>query len=121
MKRDLEIIRSLLLAIEECDSPDIKTNDLLQDGDDIDVISYHLELLLDACYVDAKPLRVKGPAYPLYFSIRLTMQGHDYLDAVRNKSVWGKTKEKLSDFASSAPLDVVKAVGTKLVLEMINT
>ncbi len=45
--------------------------------------------------------------------------GHDFLDAVRNDSVWARVKDKLVQVGGEAPLEVIKAVAVKVALDLI--
>jgi hypothetical protein len=50
------------------------------------------------------------PCLQLNYAIHgLTMAGHDFLDAIRDVSVWDKTKKRLGD-AGGWTLDLVLAV-----------
>jgi len=66
MKRDLELIRKILLAIENSDSRKIDVIDLAKQIFQTDpskpdfvnnagLVSHHVQLLLDAEYIDAEP------------------------------------------------------------------
>lgn len=83
MIRDLETIRSLLLKAEAsreafpCESPEE---------------IYNAVLLSDAGLIEA---RFAPPTMPTAAMIlRLTWQGHDFLDAARNETIWNTAKEK---------------------------
>ncbi len=110
MKRDLELIRAILLQIEAADSAKerIGTESFLNLNADRNVIAFHLDLLVDAGFIEGIPVTAIG-IHDFYVE-RLTFAGCDYLDAVRDDSVWKSTNERLKAVGSSAALEVVKGV-----------
>ncbi len=115
MKRDLELIRKILLAVEDDQPQSIP-------DESSERIGYHVQLLLDARYVEGKVIwsQVGEDYIPhAYFVQRITMAGHDYLDSVRDPKVWNKTKSVLENVGGSAALEVVKDVAVKVMTELI--
>ena len=45
----------------------------------------------------------------------LTWAGHDFLDSIRDESVWSAVKKKLTAVGGSASIDVLKALVTQVV------
>jgi hypothetical protein len=43
----------------------------------------------------------------------LTWDGHEFLDAIRNDTVWNKTKRVIADKGGSIPFDVLKDLALK--------
>ena len=112
MKRDMDLIRNILLEVEA--RPTVTGIDLVEiPGHEQDEISYHVKLLSDAGFLEAHDLRTMAPDGFRYAPTALTNAGHDFLDAARNKIVWTKTMDKISEVSNSAPLDVTRAVLTQ--------
>lgn len=107
MKRDMDLIREVLLAIET--SP--KTQGLIEldlPGHDDELVSYQVKLLAEAGLIEATNL-----SHSRGFSWKprsLTWAGHEFLDAARNDTVWNKAMTKLKGQAASVPFEVLKAV-----------
>lgn len=126
MKRDLDLIRNILLAVEA----DQKNNlDLYELSDklqvDPDVLYYHLELLQDAKFIIVRggvvaftPETRKHDPYKIE---RLTFDGCDYLDAIRNTTVWNRVKKKLKLIGGTTALSVVKEVAVATATQMLNS
>ena len=110
MKRDLDLIREILLTIENDTSNRLSLHSFTSDPKQFPIISFHLELLLDAGSIVAKPLKALGQRYTDFYIQRLTNSGCDYLDSVRDNNIWNKTKDKLLSVGGSATLDIVKTV-----------
>lgn len=47
---------------------------------------------------------------------RLTADGCDYLDNIRNDTIWNKTKEAISNVGGTCALDIVKSIAGKIIL-----
>lgn len=114
MKRDLELLRSILLAVESSDKNKISIKSLNLPYNE-KTISYHIELLLDVGYLEATEFPVLRQTYSDFIIKRITSFGHDYLDNVRDDNVWNKTKSKLGDSIKSASLDVITAVSSEVI------
>jgi hypothetical protein len=112
MKRDLDLIRTILLTIEE-NSPIYSINAPK------DMINYQLDILGNADYINLKVERVQGQKAGLYQIYGMTEKGHNYLDVLRKDNVWCKFKEKAGDMVESIPLEIVKTMCIEIVKEII--
>lgn len=96
MKRDMDLIRELLLKLEAIplkagsntvlSPPDEKVD---VPGYDTDQIAYHLDLIKEANLISSAG---GHPAYGIVFR-GLSWAGHDLLDSIRDPEVWAKTKK----------------------------
>jgi len=122
MKRDLDLIRRMLLHIEETSEPySGRLAEFEMPDEDDGLVWGHLRLLAESGLIDhsgGSGARGAGKP-PTYLAPRLTMRGHDYLDAVRDKSVWAKVKARIGDKGSSVPLEVVMAIGIAILKEKL--
>jgi hypothetical protein len=88
MKRDMDLIRLLLIDAEG--EEDI---DLSEYSDE--QILYHKSLLVDSELCRGAVARGgQGQVVGVHIT-QLNWQGHDFLDAARNETVWRKVKEKI--------------------------
>lgn len=107
MKRDLDLLRAILLRIEEAES-NIENHNFY-DLDDPTIVDFHICLLIDAGFVSA--IDISNNVAPYYFIIqRLTFAGCEYLDSVRSTTIWEQVKQKLSAVGGSASLDVITSL-----------
>lgn len=86
MKRDMELIRLLLIESETGESPDGLSGYPLKER------LYNLQLMSDAGLVVARFVPDVGEPSSAYID-RLTWSGHDFLDATRDSKIWKKAKE----------------------------
>lgn len=116
MKRDMDLVRELLLLIEESE---FGKNLVIPDNWDRKVVAYHLKILDQAGYVENNTHW--GGDKPLWFFASLTWDGHEFLDSIKNDNIWNKTKEgiKKKGFEiGSIPVDVLKEYA-KLQLKIL--
>jgi hypothetical protein len=109
MKRDMELIRKMLLAIE--DHSDAWAPDPLEiDGHTDDEIGYHANLLGDAGLVVGYPEELMGRSGPMYTIRRLTWEGHEFIDVAREDTRWKKAMGVVTEKAGSITFEVLKAL-----------
>jgi hypothetical protein len=122
MRRDMSLVRQLLLLTEE-QGKDMNAwiEDTMVEGFTNEQISYHVWLLNDAGLIEAQDLSDdEGVDFrPKY----LTWQGHEFLAAVRERDIWQRTLEiaKQGGTASfSALWDIAKGVAKKKLEKLID-
>lgn len=101
MKRDMELIRLLLLDTEGEEKPDLS-------GYSEQQLLYHTALLIDAELVEGAIIPGSDGLPIAAHIIRLNWKGHEFLDAARNQSVWKKVMEKVKSGGASLPLPVIQ-------------
>jgi hypothetical protein len=87
MKRDMDLIRAILLEVEKSTSPggcQIKVP-----GHSPEELYYNAQLAQEAGLIEASFLDNSSAFHVL----RLTYAGHEFLDAARNDTLWVKAKE----------------------------
>jgi len=107
MKRDMDLARELLLRIEANDG-DPRLLDLGVNGFEPQVIQEHLHLLKEAGLIEAMESHTRGG--DSYYPTRLTWEGHNFMDAARDETLWKKTRQTISQKFQSVSFDVLKAV-----------
>ncbi|HBN9434554.1 MULTISPECIES: DUF2513 domain-containing protein [Pseudomonas] len=89
MKRDMDVIRQILLALDE-DGVLLLTG---VDGMDKDVFCFHAQLLLEAGLAEGA-LGSKNRGYPASAQLwRLTWEGFDFAATIREDTLWKKAKD----------------------------
>lgn len=123
VKRDMDFVRDILLAIEQ--DPNLDGTGGYQFDDPADLgltdrsleeLAYHLTLLIEAGLVVGKTTM----HLPIIY--RLTWQGHEFLSDVRDPAVWRRTKEG-ANAAGNAGIqfiwELAKAYGKQLARERL--
>ncbi len=108
MKRDMDLCRDILLDLEskpfDPGSVEIKIS-----GKSEEEISYHLMLLDQAGLVKAVDLS-KSTQRMKWRATHLTWDGHEFLDASRNETVWERAKATLQDKSVGMTFEILKAL-----------
>jgi len=113
MKRDMELVRAILLAMEA--SPHgFAPLPFTVAGYDQGVIEHHVWLMEQGQLVTAEETTALGDASPLAMPLSITWRGHDFLDTVRTDRVWLKVKAELKDRAMSLPFELLTDLAMKI-------
>ncbi len=121
MRRDMDLIRELLLKLEALPigpgdifhmMPD--DEEIRIDGFDAIAIEYHAALLSEAGLIDPGP----RPMMQGITFCSLTWAGHDFLDAVRDPVIWTKTKKGASA-AGGFTMDLLRDLATGFIKKQI--
>lgn len=125
MKRDMDLVRNLLLEIEggrrafELMTPDI-AEILGEDGagkmprEQAELIEYHLALLDEAGLITIQA-KLSGAVWQIG---QITWAGHDFLDTIRDPAIWRETKAGAKQ-AGGFSLDLLKALAKGLIKKKI--
>lgn len=98
MKRDMDLVREVLLEIEQDSKLDgTRLTEISVPGSDPDQVRYVVGLLIDAGFATGPTRRPPG-AKPVVKN--LTWQGHELLDDIRDPGIWEKAKEKAKPLLS---------------------
>ena len=120
MQRDMELVRKILFKVEE-DIDNVVVYNFEIEGYTMEQVAYHCALLYEGGYISS----YKGSygSDELYsFSVgRLTWDGHEMLDKIREETVWNKTKEMIASSGLPFVFDVVKSVSTGILSGLIKT
>lgn len=115
MKRDLDLIRHILLTVESSSEIPVPIDKIATSKYTIEEIAYNIVLLNDAGYVVLKNNPSLSNPFEKFYIERMTMSGCDYLDNVRDPEIWAKTKQTISGVVKSAGLDLVKRIAAGLI------
>lgn len=108
MKRDLELIRKLLLAAEAHEHGFL-TDALRVDGWSEEQVGFHVYLLGQAGFMNVVENTTIGDKSPSALPLNLTWAGYEFLEAAKDDTVWAKAKEKVLKPAGGVALDVLVA------------
>ncbi len=100
MTRDKDLIREILLAIEADESDPRHPVDLKIPGRTAREIAYHVHLLAEAGFIQAIDFG-SSDGYD-WQSQRLTYNGHEFLDTVRDPEMWREIKDAAKKIGASS-------------------
>src|ERR1051326_880734 len=112
MKRNMELVREILIQTEAYaygkGSVDLNIDDFPEED-----VSYNVKILGEAGLLHAVNLST-GMTF-CWRPTSLTWQGHEFLDSVRNDTVWHRTKEIIAEKGGAIPFAVLQQIVLKLV------
>lgn len=103
MRQDNDFLRELFFEIEEAKNgfPCVLT---MGASDEERKKVEHLKLLCDQGYICEENTDV----------YRLTSQGHDYIEAIRDPGIWKKTKDAVAKKGEQVTLEIIKIIAIGL-------
>ncbi|WP_417461517.1 DUF2513 domain-containing protein [Kordiimonas sp.] len=111
MKRDMDLIREIMFAVEESDHDPLSWMTLSIDGRSQLEVSYHVQLLDEAGLITAVDLSSSDGLH--WEPKQLTWDGHEFLDNARSATTWKRVKQIVAERTGSASLDVIQNILTE--------
>ena len=113
MKRDLDLVRQILLQIEALPAGPPAQYRMSEIEDP--VLLAHFELVLASGLVNGKISRSQSSRGDVISISGLTWEGHEWIETVRSDAVWNETKSTLLDSGGALTYDLTKAVATRIL------
>ena len=124
MKRDIEILRDILLECEKRPEPIVWVSDIDADEEGVyygfgdAVRQEHFELLKEAGLVK-EVFQSQSNEGPAKFGYRITWLGFDFLDAARSETLWARLKAEASKqgvtLTVQSAIAVMRSVATEIL------
>ena len=114
MKRDMDLVRLILLEIEE-KHKSTALIDLSIDGYDMQTVAYHCEMLHEKGLVSSYKAGYAGNKLYIFSVGSLTWEGHDFLDKIRDNSTWKKTKDVIAQKGLPLIFDTIKTIADAFI------
>jgi hypothetical protein len=110
MKRDFDLIRTMLLQIENDKVPNTEEWEI--DGYDYEIIEFHLEYLEEEGMITKHHKLPHKGRYGVFNwkGLRLTSFGYNYLDGVREIGRWNQVKKEISNAGNALSLSNILAI-----------
>ena len=121
MKRDMELIRQIVIDIADSDEK-LKISHWIDSNKDADrtKVGYHLWLLNDADYLQANFLGTDNDPYSFVDIGNLTWEGQELADSLRSPEIWIRVKNGLTALGGSAAISIVKELATNAALSLLH-
>lgn len=116
MKRDWDLIRQVLLEIEEIPRAELYRHgyDVREDEDELELCKAEQALILwDAGFI--KGMNASSMEGRALMAPELTWDGHDLLDTLRSKPVWERIRAVAGEKGIELTFDSVKALGAAAI------
>ena len=93
MKRDMDLVRRILIAIEDSVDPDLRSVLRFPDADHARV-NHHFHILKQSGLVAIVDRSTHGAEY---LDVYLTWAGYEFLDAIRDEARWTQLKGRAGE------------------------
>ena len=116
MKRDMDLVRDILLLIESSESYgfDWHEKEFAPLNKDYLVVDYHIKIMVDGGLLECEKTRYAYQRDKLY----ITAKGHEFLDCIRNDDIWREVKERIA-VVGGAPSDIIMLLANKLIRKVV--
>lgn len=114
MKHDMDLVRKILLKIEEgyVSTP---IYDLTIEGYDMTTVAYHCKIMYEAGLISDYDAQYGSNEIDIFGVGALTWDGCDYLDKVRDDSIWQKTKSTIKEKSLPLIFDTIKTISSAFI------
>ena len=117
MKRDMDLIRKILFYIEDNYQAGGSPIDICEDcidGYSSGEIYEHCQLAYQSGLIQ-KPLDASTTTGRFCLVSSLTNSGYDYLDKIREDTIWNNTKKVIKEKGLPMLIETIRAISTALV------
>lgn len=116
MRRNMDLVRNILLKVDQSDAP-IDMSDLVTPDFDQKAIEYHVSMMVK----EAGLLRghdVSCMEGEDWIELSLTWYGHEFLDSIRDDEIWRQAKAGMSR-AGGFSIDLISDLAKGLIKTQI--
>jgi Hypothetical protein (DUF2513) len=119
MKRDWDVIRTVLMEIEALDGDARADFSYSMDNDSSNIKEEHAFLLWKSGFIDADEINTASDQS--IYSPRLTWSGHDLLNTLRSTPVWERVKKNAKEKGLELTFDTVKLLAKEALEYLIKS
>lgn len=114
MKRDMDLVRLILLEIEDKYSS-TAIYDLAVDGYDTETVAYHCKILYEAGLISDYKAQYADNEIYVFGVGSLTWDGNDFLEKIRDDSRWKIVKETIRQKGLPMVIETIKSVANAFI------
>lgn len=114
MRRDWDVIRAIMLKLEDAESVTTMLDPGAVEDYPRDLVCYNMILLKEAELAEGSVLRGMGDDSDCVL-LRLTFVGHELLDQIRPKPMWEKIKSHIKEHGMELSLEAVRTAAALVV------
>lgn len=114
MKRDMDLVRLLLLEIEDKYRSTAIYN-LSVNGYDTETVAYHCKILYEAGLISDYKAQYADNEIYVFGVGSLTWDGNDFLEKIRDNSQWKKVKDTITQKGLPMVIETIKSVANAII------
>ncbi len=111
MKRDMDLVREILLALEGIPAATSPSTPEI-DGFSNEQVGSHVHLMIEGGLLDGSEVTSLQSKFPEYISLSITWDGYDFLELSKNSSVWKDVKDQIRERGVSVSFDLLRKLLT---------
>lgn len=120
MQRDMDLVRKILFYIEDNYQAGQQWIRKIEIADySKEVIVEHLKLIYEADLVQDFKIQEYRHRGPIYKVSNLSNQGYDFLDKIREDTIWNKTKSVIKENGLPLVISVIKEVSSTVISDIV--
>lgn len=120
MKRNMDLCRLILFKIEE-EYFSTSLYNLKITGYSDEEVAYHCKLLFDNELISDYKDSYVDDSLDFFEVGSLTWKGHDFIDKIREDTVWNRTKEVIKEKMLPSTIEVIKDISGAIIKSMIES
>lgn len=120
MKRNMDLCRLILFKIEE-EYFSTSLYNLKITGYSDEEVAYHCKLLFDNELISDYKDSYADDSLDYFEVGSLTWKGHDFIDKIREDTVWNRTKEVIKEKMLPTTIEVIKDISGAIIKSMIES
>jgi len=120
MKRDFDLVRTLLLQFEAKEDSSVVERPAVE-GYSYELIAYHCRLLHDAGLLRCEPIKSSTSDRVIrVLPFELTWDGHEFLTKIRADSTWAKIKSQAKEKSLALSFTVVSEIAKRMAGQLLD-
>ena len=117
MKRNWDVIRKIMVKLEDLPTESSQLDSDAIVGVDNETVFYHMRMMIEAGLAIGGCPEMLGACHG--YLLRLSWEGHELLDKIRRESVWNKVKDIAKTKSIDLSIDVVKSVAKSVIADLL--
>lgn len=113
----MDLVREILMEAEALPSDNCGGTVLAVDGVDGATLEAHIRLMDEAGLLNA--VYMSGTPGSTAYVESLTWEGHDFLDAIRDDSIWMRVKSRVTETVGTASFEILMALALAMAKEKL--
>jgi len=120
MNRDWDVVRKILLAVEAQQTATGRVEPTSIQGYDEENVVYHMKIMDEAGLIETWSSMIHNSA-PYMAALSMTWKGHEFLDQIRQDTVWNRVKGGAREKGLDLSIDVIGELAKTIIFSMLKT
>jgi hypothetical protein len=118
MKRDMDLVRAILLELEKHEHG-FAPRSVQIEGYSDEQIGFHIWLMGQADLLRTVDATARGSDSPTALAMNIAWDGYEFLEAARHDTLWQKAKQRVTSAGAGFTLELMTAVLARLAKDAV--